>query len=131
MKAFSFQSRPVAESDDSLIFELRGYIDAHTVLEFERAIQASIESGTRKIVLDIGGLSYISSAGIGAMMGMARKLTQAKGDMVLLNPTQKVYAILDGLGFTRIFKISDNLQDALTKVGLESNEAIPPSPSNP
>jgi anti-sigma B factor antagonist len=131
MKAFSFQSRPVAETEESLIFELRGYIDAHTVLEFERAIQASIESGTRKIVLDIGGLSYISSAGIGAMMGMARKLTQAKGDMVLLNPTQKVYAILDGLGFTRIFKISDNLQDALTKVGLESNEAIPPSPSNP
>jgi anti-anti-sigma factor len=131
MKAFSFQSRPVAESDDSLIFELRGYIDAHTVLEFERAIQASIESGARKIVLDIGGLSYISSAGIGAMMGMARKLTQAKGDMVLLSPTQKVYAILDGLGFTRIFKISDNLQDALAKVGLESNEAIPPSSSNP
>ena len=131
MKAFSFESRPVPSTTDSLIFELRGYIDAHTVLEFERAIQASIEGGARKIILDIGGLSYISSAGIGAMMGMARKLTQAKGDMVLLNPTPKVFAILDGLGFTRIFKIADNLNDALQKVGLESSEAIPPSPSTP
>jgi anti-sigma B factor antagonist len=131
MKAFSFESRPVQDAPDSLIFELRGYIDAHTVLEFERAIQASIENGTRKIVLDIGGLSYISSAGIGAMMGMARKLTHAQGDMVLLNPTQKVFAILDGLGFTRIFKISDNLNDALSKVGLEPTQAIPPSTTTP
>jgi anti-anti-sigma factor len=131
MKAFSFESRPVGDNGDSLIFELRGYIDAHTVLEFERAIQTFIDNGTRKIVLDIGGLSYISSAGIGAMMGMARKLTQTKGDMVLLNPTHKVFAILDGLGFTRIFKISDNLPDALEKVGLEPNQAIPPSPTTP
>lgn len=127
MKAFSFQTQFVGEGPENQIYELKGYIDAHTVLEFEKAIQQAIDGGTKRIVLDIGGLSYISSAGIGAMMGIARKLTQIQGDMVLLNPTPKVFAILDGLGFTRIFKISDNLPDALTKVGLSQSTAVSPS----
>ena len=40
------------------------------------------------------------------MMGLARKLSQGGGNLVLLNPSPKVVAILDGLGFTRIFKIA-------------------------
>ena len=50
------------------------------------------------------------------MMGLARKLTQLGGELVLLNPTQKVFAILDGLGFTKIFKIAGDEGEALEKV---------------
>lgn len=117
MKAFTFESRGVGDSKDCAVFDLRGYIDAHTVIEFEKAVNHSIENGTKNIILDISGLSYISSAGIGAMMGLARKLTQRSGDLVLLNPTQKVFAILDGLGFTKIFKIAADESEALKKLG--------------
>jgi len=108
MNAFSFDSRPAASDDTCVIYELRGYIDAHTVIEFEKAIHTAIDSGTRCVILDISGLSYISSAGIGAMMSLARKLSQSGGELVLMNPSPKVFAILDGLGFTRIFKIADD-----------------------
>jgi len=116
MKAFSFNSRPVDGEAEGLIFDLHGYIDAHTVIEFEKAVQAAIESGTKRVILDLSGLSYISSAGIGAMMGLTRRLTQDGGDLVLLRPTQKVFTILDGLGFTKIFKIANDESDALEKM---------------
>ena len=74
MKAFSFESRQVESDGDVSVFDLRGYIDAHTVIEFEKAVHSAIEAGVRRIILDISGLSYISSAGIGAMGGLSRRI---------------------------------------------------------
>lgn len=116
MKAFSFASREAGNDPTCVIYDLRGYIDAHTVIEFERAIHTAIEAGLKFIILDISGLSYISSAGIGAMMGLSRKLTQSGGELVLMNPSPKVFAILDGLGFTRIFKFADDEASAVEMI---------------
>ena len=117
MKAFSYETRDVSQNaNKGVCFVLRGYIDAHTVIEFEKAVNAEVSSGLHNIVLDISGLSYISSAWIGAMMGLARKLAQVQGDLVLLQPTQKVLFILEGLGFTKIFKIAANLEEAQEKL---------------
>lgn len=120
MKAFSFEHRKAANDPCCVIYELRGYIDAHTVIEFERAIYGAMDSGLKCVILDISGLSYISSAGIGAMMGLARKLGQGGGDLVLLNPSPKVFAILDGLGFTRIFKIATEESAAVEMIRNET-----------
>jgi anti-sigma B factor antagonist len=121
MKAFSFESRDIESEAGVVQFDLRGYIDAHTVIEFEKAVNASVDTGNKRVILDISGLSYISSAGIGAMMGLARKLGQGGGDLVLLNPTQKVFTILDGLGFTKIFKIAKDQPEALEKMKASSS----------
>jgi anti-anti-sigma factor len=116
MKAFNYQNRDAEGIPSCTIFELRGYIDAHTVIEFEKAVNGVIDGGKSQVILDISGLSYISSAGIGAMMGLARRLSQHGGDLVLLNPTPKVFAILEGLGFTRIFKIAETEDEAREKL---------------
>lgn len=125
MKAFNFEKHDIASDSAAVLFILSGYIDAHTVIEFEKAVYSAIESGQKRVVLDISGLSYISSAGIGAMMGLARKLSQTGGDLVLLNPSTKVFTILDGLGFTKIFKIASDQQEALEKM------KTTPSPDSP
>src|SRR5689334_12924649 len=121
MKAFSFESRDIEGEADIVQFNLRGYIDAHTVIEFEKAVDSAVDSGNKRVILDISGLSYISSAGIGAMMGLARKLGQSGGDLVLLSPTPKVFTILDGLGFTKIFKIANEPAEALEKMKASSS----------
>ncbi|MGI8907708.1 MAG: STAS domain-containing protein [Candidatus Sumerlaeaceae bacterium] len=121
MKAFTFESHDI-DGDAAIVqFDLRGYIDAHTVIEFEKAVNTTVDAGHKRVILDISGLSYISSAGIGAMMGLARKLGQGGGDLVLLSPTPKVYTILDGLGFTKIFKIAHEQSEALEKMKASSS----------
>lgn len=116
MKAFRFTIREIEDSSESRIFRLSGYIDAHTVLEFEKAVSHEINSGMKSAILDLEDLVYISSAGIGAMMGLARRLAQDGGELVLLKPTAKVFKILDGLGFTKIFKIAADETEALEKL---------------
>ena len=122
MKAFSIASRESANEPSCVIYDVTGYIDAHTVIDFEKSIYASLENGTKCVILNISGLSYISSAGIGAMMGLARKLTQNGGDLVLMNPSAKVFSILDGLGFTRIFKIAQDEAAAIELIKAGSHQ---------
>jgi anti-sigma B factor antagonist len=58
------------------------------------------------MVIDLKGLNYISSAGIGALMALTQQLRRESGDIVLLQPNEKVFKILDLLGFTKIFNVA-------------------------
>jgi len=98
---------------ETLVVEVAGFLDAHTVVEFERRMNELIGNGARRIVLDLSKLNYISSAGIGVIMSLVQRLRHDSGDVVLMRPTQKVYKILELLGFTRIFRITASEQEAM------------------
>ncbi len=107
VKSFEIEIKPTEDNDnDYVLVGISGFLDAHTVTNFESKMDEIVSSGKTKIVVDMQNLNYISSAGIGAMMGLTQKLRKQTGDLVLLNPSEKVYKILDLLGFTRIFRIA-------------------------
>lgn len=106
MEAFSIE---LIHSDmDQLTVKLlvQGFLDAHTVSHFEEKLNQLLEEGFLKIVLDFSELDYISSAGIGALMNYTKQLRDKQGDLVIFQPTDKVFKIFDLLGFSMIFSIS-------------------------
>jgi anti-anti-sigma factor len=102
------------------LIRLAGFLDAHTVSMFDKDLERYLDEGRHRVVLDIGELSYISSAGIGAMMGLAQRLRKKGGILVLLRPSEKVFKILDTLGFTKIFQITNDADEALRAVEVAS-----------
>ena len=112
MKTFEVETRSLDSAPDVSVVSLNGYLDAHTVADFDRCTEEIIGGGITKIILDLQGLSYISSAGIGALMGLSQRLKKSDGDLVLLQPTPKVFKILDLLGFTRIFHLCNSEEEA-------------------
>ncbi len=52
-----------------------------TLIAMEEALKKRIEDGSRKLVLDLTGLSYIDSSGIGAIVMYAGRMKQAGGRM--------------------------------------------------
>ncbi len=57
------------ERGEVVVIYPRGFINAHTVREFEQELERSVESGRTQIVINGSGLSYIASAGLGVIMG--------------------------------------------------------------
>jgi len=112
MKTFEVADRTLTDAEDVKVIALSGYLDAHTVAEFDRHTESLIQGGAKHIVLDLQSLNYISSAGIGALMGLSQRLKKEGGDLVLLQPTPKVFKILDLLGFTRIFHLCNSEEEA-------------------
>ena len=112
MKPFEVVEAESAGNKNCVALALRGYLDAHTVNEFETFMDRSIEKGGLRYVMDIRDLNYISSAGIGAIMGLTQRLRRADGEVVLLCPSDKVFKVLDKLGFTKIFRVAYSREEA-------------------
>jgi anti-sigma B factor antagonist len=100
---------------DISIFKVEGYLDAHTAPEFERAIQAEIDAGRHRLIVDCEGLTYISSAGLGVFMGFIEEIREREGDIKICSLVPKVRQTFELLGFQQLYHILDSLPEAIQK----------------
>lgn len=113
MKTFDLILREHNSKRSFVFLEIIGYLDAHTIEQFENLCEDLLNQGWTNVILDLKGLTYISSAGIGALMRLAHKLRERDGDLILLKPSEKVFNIFNLLGFTKIFKIVESKDEAV------------------
>ncbi|CAN5452140.1 STAS domain-containing protein [soil metagenome] len=105
LKNYDLVIQPPEGDSEQRRIELIGTLDSHTVVGFEKSIQELLEEKPRRVVLSLENLTYISSAGISALMGLTHRLRQVDGDLILLKPSEKVSRVFRTLGFTSIFRI--------------------------
>jgi len=91
--------------------DLSGFLDAHTVREFDERMHHLAAGGTSNILLGLRNLNYISSAGVASLMGLMQRLRNQQGSLVILSPSEKVFHVLKTLGFTSIFQIVADEKD--------------------
>jgi anti-sigma B factor antagonist len=106
----------VRDADGVAVMQPEGFINAHTVRQFEGALESLVGEGRYTILLDCKALSYISSAGLGAIMGLIETVRDHDGDILLCNLQENVYAIFDTLGFTQLYKVFSSEAEALQSV---------------
>jgi anti-sigma B factor antagonist len=97
---------------DITLLSLSGFLDAHTAPEFEGAVESALDAGQNRLVVDGGGLTYISSAGLGVFMGFIEEFREAGGDIKICGLSDKVREIFSLLGFEELFDIVDNVEEA-------------------
>lgn len=100
------------EGDVILVYP-RGFINAHTVRSFEQVLQDQVERKSYRIVINCADLRYISSAGLGALMGVIDEVRENQGDIKLSNMSENIFNIFDILGFTHLYKIFKDEAEAL------------------
>ncbi|NOZ13955.1 MAG: STAS domain-containing protein [Acidobacteria bacterium] len=91
-----------------------GFINAHTVNQFEETLQNLVKEKHYRIVLNGEGLEYISSAGMGALMGVIEEIRDNDGDIHLCNLSESVFNVFDILGFTELYEIFEEEAPAIT-----------------
>ena len=94
---------------------LKGYLDAHTASDFEKALQDLLDEDRVRIVVNLAELNYISSAGLGVFMGFIEDIRAKEGDIKLAELTEKVFRVFDLLGFPVLYEILDKEQEAIDK----------------
>jgi anti-sigma B factor antagonist len=100
-------------NEDIAVLHLKGFLDAHTAPDLEKAFQELITEKKYNILVNFLDLDYISSAGLGVFMGFIEKIRENDGDIRMCNMTPKVFKIFDLLGFPKLYKIFDEEQKAL------------------
>jgi anti-sigma B factor antagonist len=98
---------------DVVVIHARGFINAHTVRQFEAEIERALESGRNRIVINGSGLSYIASAGLGVIMGHIEDVRSKGGDIRLTNLNETVLSILEVLGFNHVCRVFDSEEEGV------------------
>lgn len=98
---------------DVTVIYPKGYINAHTVRHFESAIHGSIQHQRFKIVVNAASLSYIASAGLGAIMGAIEEIRSNGGDLRLAGLNETVQNIFEILGFHHLYRIYASEAEAI------------------
>jgi len=97
------------QAGDVTILDLEGRItigDGNVSLR--NAIRRLIQEGKKKILLNLAGVSYVDSSGIGELVSSYTTIGREKGQLKLLNLTQKIQ---DLLAITKLLTVFDTYED--------------------
>lgn len=112
---------------DTVVVSPAGRIDTSNVDAFQAALAphlAACAPGKDRLVLDLAGLEYISSAGLRALMLAAKQIKAQNGTLLLASLRPLVTEIFEISRFTMLFQIAPTLRDALAKASAEALAAF-------
>ena len=73
----------------------------------------SVLAQSKKIVLNLGGVSYIDSGGLGMLVALYTSARASGGDIKLANLTQRVGDILQITKLSTVFEVYEGEQNAI------------------
>lgn len=81
------------------------------------AIRRLLEEGKKKILLNLAGVNYIDSSGIGELVSSYTAINKESGQLKLLNLTQKLQDLLTITKLLTVFDVYENEAEALSSFG--------------
>ncbi len=95
------------------VVRLTGSLDMYSFPRLETQLNTHLQQGHYAILLDCKDLDYIGSAGLGALIGFAKLAREKGGDVKLLNVPERIYKIIELLGFTKVLQVHNDETAAL------------------
>jgi stage II sporulation protein AA (anti-sigma F factor antagonist) len=114
-------SRPERNPDVSVI-SVGGFIDTTTSSELEESLKRLLKQGQFNIVVDLGSVNYISSAGWGIFISEIKEIRENGGDLKLAAMIGDVYEVFELLEFQTILEAFDSIQEAVDSFASSSPE---------
>jgi anti-sigma B factor antagonist len=98
------------------VLEPRGsLIGGEETDELKAKARDLLEQGNRKLVLDLGGVSYINSSGIGALVGIHTMYTKAGGKIKLCQMGKGVQNVFVITRLASVFDLEETRDAAVKK----------------
>lgn len=82
-------------------------------LALGRRIRDLIDRGRSRVVLDLGGVTYIDSSGVGMLVAKLKSLKEKGGDMKLLHLNRRAESLL---GMLKLLIVFETFQDEAAAV---------------
>jgi anti-sigma B factor antagonist len=92
------------------VVEPTGRIDSATAPQLAAAFNELMEKGQYNLVLDMGDVDFISSAGLRVLIDTQKKCQRlSRGELVLAEVPERTYEAFDLAGFLPLFKFYDEI----------------------
>ena len=102
------------QAGDVTVLDMSGKITiGEGSVALRTAIRRLLEEGKKRILLNLAGISYVDSSGIGELVSSYTAINKEGGQLKLLNLTQKLQDLLTITKLLTVFDVYDNEAEAL------------------
>ncbi len=127
MTDLRFDITPINALANTARVVVEGAIDATTVISFESQLKQLQEDGYTNFVLDMQGIKYVNSTGLGSLVATADNLEKVGGGLALIRVHPKVKVVFDMLGLNSFFRIFTNEDEAVNFLATSKGGAAAPA----
>ncbi len=103
----------VSDIQHVTLVEVHGRIDSMSANDFGLALAEPIDAGQTNLVLDLGGVDYMSSAGLREIVAALKKVKRVAGDLRIAQPSDRVREVMEMAGLDTILHIYSTQNEAV------------------
>ena len=94
------------------VLEVGGEIDVYTAPQLRERLVSMVESGDRRVVVDLARVEFLDSTGLGVLVGALKRLRGIGGVLTLVCPQERLLKIFRITGLDRVFTLYESVEAA-------------------
>jgi anti-sigma B factor antagonist len=100
------------ERGDLTVIAVKGEVDLYTAPSLKERIADLVSGGKSKLAVDLAGVEFMDSTGLGVLIGALKRCKEAGGSLSLVAPREPVIKVLSITGLDKVFSIHDDVERA-------------------
>jgi len=110
MQEFTVEVVPIQDKD-TVVFKPKGSVDSVAAPLLENRFNEAIRNGHYRIIVDLSKTDFISSAGLGLLLGSVATLRDNGGDLILMKIPKDIADTFELLSVEDYFRTIDSLDE--------------------
>lgn len=94
------------------VIRLDGRLNMVAAPRMKGAVERVVDDGSPRVVVDLSGVSFMDSSGLGALIGALKKARQAHGDLRIVGVNEQVATVLALTNLDRVLRPFESVEAA-------------------
>ena len=103
----------VSDRNGYAVLAVSGEVDVATVPRLREQLHGLVAQGSNKIVVDLDGVDFLDSTGLGVLVGALKRVRSNDGDLYLVCTQSRIRKVFEVTGLTKVFALYDSVDEAV------------------
>lgn len=95
------------------VLAVRGEVDVYTAPRLREKLVELVSQGKHQVVVDLEGVDFLDSTGLGVLVGGLKRLRSHDGDLSLVCTQPRILKVFEITGLTKVFSIFGSVDEAV------------------
>ena len=95
------------------VLSVKGEVDVYTAPRLREKLVELVSHGKHKIVVNLEGVDFLDSTGLGVLVGGLKRLRSHEGDLTLVCTQHRILKVFEITGLTKVFAIHESVEAAV------------------
>lgn len=103
----------LVERDGWAVLAVSGEVDVATAPRLRERLIELVNSGRHRIVVDLSGVEFLDSTGLGVLVGALKRVRTHDGELALVCAEPRILKVFEITGLTKVFTMFGSVDEAV------------------